>query len=109
MAFTPKTDAIAANGVNAVTLVAGVASGPAKQVKTVVVYNADTVSHKIIISFVHSGVGYQMFGVTIAAGDTLVQDVPIVCTDNNDLLQMKLGEAITTSQPVAVSTYASIG
>ena len=72
------------------------------------VYNADTVNHKVIIEFVRSAAAYVLFGVTIGPGDTLVQDVPIVLTNDADTLRAKLGEAMTTTQPQAVTTYATI-
>ena len=106
MAFVEDSVAGAFNSTNNVTIVIGDANGR-KLVKNVVIHNLDNASHTVIIEFVKNSVAYRMFNITLAAGDTLVQDFILVLVNANYTLRARLGEAATT-QPQFVATLAQV-
>lgn len=106
MAMTEDTNAGNFSGTTAVAFVAGDGAG-VKIVKNLVVHNMDNVNHTVIIEFYKNNVAYRMFNVTLAPGDSLVQDVLIVCKDANYTFRGSLGEAATT-QPRWVATFAQV-
>jgi hypothetical protein len=105
MAFTEDTVANNYNSTSNVTIKTGDANGT-MLVKNIVVHNLDTVSHTIIIEFVKTAVAYRMFNVTLAPGDSLVQDVLIALVSSSYTLRTRMGEAVTTTQPQFVATLA---
>lgn len=106
MAFNEDSVGGSFNSTNNVTIVAGDASGT-KLVKCVVIHNMDSTSHTVIIEFVISSVAYRMFNVTLAPGDTLVQDFILALPSASYTLRARLGEAATT-QPTFVGTLAQV-
>jgi hypothetical protein len=106
MAFTEDTLVGSFNSTSNVTVVAGDANGT-KLVKCVTIHNMDNVNHSIIIEMVKNSVAYRMFNVTLAPGDTLVQDFILALVNANYTLRVRLGEAATT-QPQFVATFAQV-
>lgn len=106
MAFTEDSVAGSFNSTNNVTIVTGDANGR-KLVKCVVIHNLDSINHAVIIEFFKNGAAYRMFNVTLAPGDTLVQDFILVLVDANYTLRARLGEAATT-QPQFTATLAQV-
>ena len=106
MAFNEYSDAGTYSSTTETTVVAGDANGT-KLIKNMVVHNLDNVNHSVIIEFKKSGTAYRMFNVTLAPGDTLVQDLILALPNINYTLVTKLGEAATT-QPKFVVTFAQV-
>lgn len=106
MAFTEDSVAGNFNSTSNVTIVAGDANGR-KLVKSVIIHNLDNTNHSVIIEFVKSSVAYRMFNVTLAPGDTLVQDFVLTLVNANYTLRARLGEAATT-QPQFTATLAQV-
>ena len=94
------------NNTTAVSLLQGFADRRC-EVKTIIVNNRDTVNHDVTLSLSISGTSFTMFKVTLAPGDTLVQDVPIVLNDDTYLLKGVLDSAASV-QPQFVLTYAEV-
>jgi hypothetical protein len=46
----------------------------------------------VIVEFVKNSVAYRMFNITLAVGDTLVQDILVALVDANYTLRARLGE-----------------
>jgi hypothetical protein len=106
MAFIEDSVGGSFNSTNNVTIVAGDANGT-KLVKTVVICNTDGANHTVYIEFVKNSVAYRLFYITLAPGDTLVQDIVLALVNANYTLRARLGEAATT-QPHFVATLAQV-
>jgi hypothetical protein len=106
MAFSEYSEGGTYSSTGEITVLAGDANGT-KLVKNLVVHNLDNVNHSVIIEFKKSGTSYRMFNVTLAPGDTLVQDLILALPSASYTLVTKLGEAATT-QPKFVVTFAQV-
>lgn len=106
MAMTEDSNAGNFSGTGTVNFVGGEAN-KIKIVKNLVVHNKDGANHTVIIEFVKNGTPFRMFNVTLAPGDSLVQDFLVVCNGTSGTLRGSLGEAATT-QPQWVATYAEV-
>jgi hypothetical protein len=106
MAFTEDSVGVSSNSTSNVTIVTGDANGT-KLVKSVVICNVDNTNHTVYIEFVKNSVAYRLFGITLAPGDSLVQDIILALKDANSTLRFRLGEAATT-QLQLVATYAQV-
>jgi hypothetical protein len=106
MAFNEYSDGGSFSGTTETTIVGGDANGT-KLVKNLVVHNQDSASHTVQIEFkVGGSTLYRLFNVTLAPGDTLVQDFVIALRSATYNLVGHLGEAGANVKFVV--TYAQV-
>jgi hypothetical protein len=109
MGFIEKSAGAKTSSAVTVSILAGPGvTGTREVIKTVIINNRDTVTQVLTLSVDLLGVNYQLLKVTMAPGDTLVHDIPLVLTGTNDVLKAVLGGAITTNQMDIVTTYAEV-
>jgi len=69
--YTPGANTGQSNNTTAVTVVAAPASGDQRQIKSINIYNADTVSATVIVQYNDNGTLRQLFAIALATGESL--------------------------------------
>lgn len=105
MAFTPDGNNGALNGTTPVTLIAAPSAGVARMMKIIRVTNRDTIAHTFTLRFVSGANTRRLWYGTLAVGDSVKCDDPLVL-DSTESITALLGEAIATTNPDFVSSWA---
>lgn len=99
MAFTEGSNDGTLNGTLAVTVVAAPSNGVRRLVRTITIYNADTVRHLVTLRLNNNGTYRTLWKGTLAIGDTLIFNDPLVLDTTTKSIEALMGEAATTSNP----------
>jgi hypothetical protein len=105
MAFTEDSGGGTFNNTSPVALATGNANGTIL-VKNIVICNIDLIAHTVYIEFVKNGAAYRMFSVTLASGDSLVQDFLVALVNANYTVRASLAGPANSYQPTFVTTWA---
>ena len=98
MAFNEGYNTGLTTGTTAVVMVAAPASGN-RIIKTITIHNADTAAATVTVRINTSGSTFRtIIKVTLAVGDTLILDDPIVIPSTAVSLQAILAGAVTTNE-----------
>jgi hypothetical protein len=107
MAFTPGQQSGQSNGATEVEICSGPSSGQ-RIVKTVNIYNADTVSATVTVNFEDGATERILAKETVPAGSTMLITSPIVLAASDETLEMILDGAVTTNELDFYVAYADI-
>jgi len=112
MAFTEASNDGTLNGTTPVTIVAAPAASTRRLVRTITIYNADTVSATVTVSFVSGANTRIILKTTLASGATLIlgntSGEIFILNATNKSMTAVLSAAITTTQPDFTSHYADV-
>jgi len=104
MAFTEGVNQGTTNNTTAVQMVDNPSSGN-RIVKTITINNKDTASATVTVTLRVSSTDYNIIKVTLAAGDTLIIDEPIVVPSAADGIYVVLSGTVTTNQLPFTASY----
>ena len=105
MAFTLGANDGALNGTTEVTLVAAPGAGVVRTVQTIFIYNCDTAAVTVTVQYDNGGTDRIMLKATLAVGETLRLDGPIVLDETDTLIEAKLAGAVAATNPSFVASY----
>lgn len=106
MAFTPGSSNGVSNNTTAVTIVAAPASSTQRMVRSITVFNKDTVAVVATIALVDTATIRNLYTASIDPGQSLTDDTVYVLDSTDKSLTIVLGGAVTTSQPVWTTHFA---
>jgi len=105
MAFTLGSSQGTLNGTTNVTVVEAPSSGVVRTVRLINIYNADTAAVTVYVVYKVSTSEYILCKVSVAAGETLLYDDPIVLDSTSKSIVARLGAAPASNNPHFVSAY----
>lgn len=108
MAFTEGVNTGLSNNTTDVSVVGSPGASTRRVVKSITVYNNDTVSSTVTLKYYDGTNERILIKLTMAAGDTLFYDEIIILDSTSDLVELVLGGAITTNQLHFTAHYADI-
>ena len=98
MAFAELSSDGTSNGTTPVEVVAAPGSSTKRVIKSMIVYNNDTVSATITITYDNGTTERTLCKVTLAAGDQLYLNDTIVLDDVSSSINLVLSGAVTTNE-----------
>ena len=87
------------NGATEVTLVAAPAASTVRVCKCVTIQNRDTATVTLTLRKVSGGGTRQLWSGTLAVGDTLIWDDPVMLADTSSSVRAVMSGAATTTNP----------
>ena len=106
MAFAESSSDGTTNGTTAVEMVAAPGSSTQRIVKSLTVYNADTVDATVFVTFDNGTNERRLFQVTLSSGDQLYYDDVVVLPDTSSSINIDLSGAVTTNELEWTAHYA---
>lgn len=98
MAFEEKSSNGTSNSTTPVEVVAAPAAATRRLVKSITVYNADTASATITLTFDNGATERVLNKTTLSVGDQLYFDDTIVLANTSSSINLVLSGAVTTTQ-----------
>lgn len=108
--FTEKSSNGSLNSTTPVTIVAAPSGLARRVIRTMTIYNKDTVSATVTVSLVDSGGSTSIiFKGTLSSGDTWVWSQDVIDLDGTTKsITAVLSGAVTTSQPEYTTHYSEV-
>lgn len=108
MAFTLGANDGALNGTTAVTVVAAPGAGVVRTAQTIFIYNADTAAVTVTVQLDNDGTDRILVKVTLAVGDTLRIDGPLVLDATTKKIEAVMSAAAAATNPAFYSCYGDV-
>jgi hypothetical protein len=105
MAFTEGSNEGSTNSTTLVEVVAAPGASTRRLVKTITVYNRDTAAATVTLSLDDNTTEFTFWKGTLAVGDTLVWNDPLVLDSTTDSINIVLAGAVTTNQLYFTAHY----
>jgi hypothetical protein len=108
MAFTPGQQNSITTGNTEVTICSAPAASAQRIIRYISVYNADTVAAVVTVNFQEASTERIIVKATLAAGESLEMNGPIVLANTDETLEVVLNAAVTTTELPVYVAYADI-